>query len=135
MNPETCEMSSEEIKAWILSRDFPPLRCDLPMREQIAIALHEMGFERIRVTPVIHHPIWNIAANVGQFHTDSVRSLKIAIKKMCAELGFRVRMNEIVASLYRGRVSAAFALVPPDAAPVEVGYDHEGLPEHLEEAP
>lgn len=131
MSAEAYEISSEEVKKWVISRD--PLRWELPMREQITHALRDMGFERVRVTPVIHHPVWNIAANVGLFRTDSVRSLKIALKKMCGELGFRVRMNEIVASLYRGRLNAAFALIPPNAAPVEVEHDGGWLPEHLEQ--
>jgi hypothetical protein len=133
MTTEADSWNSDQIKKWVISRD--PLRWGLPMRDQIALALQDLGFERIRVTPVIHHPVWNIAANVGKFRTDSVRSLKIALKKMCGELGFRVRMSEIVASLYRGRVSAAFLLVPPDAVPVEVEHDGGWIPEHLEAAP
>lgn len=128
-------MSSEEIKAWILSHDFPPLRSDLPMRDQIALALQDLGFERVRVTPVIHHPVWNVSAQVGTFRADSLRSVKIALKKLCGELGFKVRMNEIVAAVYRGRLNAAFALIPPNAVPVEVEHDGEWLPEHLEAAP
>jgi hypothetical protein len=133
MSTEAEVMTYEEIKRWVLSRD--PMRCEIPMRDQIALALRDLGFERIRVTPVIHHPIWNIAANVGQFRTDSVRSLKIALKKLGGELGFRVRMNEIVASLNRGRVSASLLLVPPHANPVEVEHDGGWIPEHLEAAP
>jgi hypothetical protein len=132
MNLEADEISYEEFKKWILSHDH--LCCELPMRDQIALALQDLGFERIRVNQVIHHPVWNVSARLGQFKTDSVRSVKIALKKMCGELGFRVRMNEIVASLYRGHLNAAFALVPPDAAPVEVEHDGEWLPEHLEGA-
>lgn len=80
------------------------------MRDQIALGLQDLGFERVRVTPVIHHPVWNVSANVGRFQAESLRSVKMALKKICEELGFRVRMNEIVASLYRGRLNAAFAL-------------------------
>lgn len=128
-------MSSEEIKGWILSHDFPPLRSDLPMRDQIALALQDLGFERVRVTPVIHRPVWNVSANVGRFRAESLRSVKMALKKICEELGFRVRMNEIVASVYRGRLNAAFALIPPNAAPVEIEHDGGWIPEHLEGAP
>ena len=81
---------------------------------------------------MIHHPVWNVSAHVGQFRADSLRSVKIALKKMCSELGFRVRMNEIVASLYRGRVSAAFLLAPPNLAPAEVEDDGHRVPDHLE---
>src|SRR6187200_3387983 len=98
MSAEAYEISSEEIKRWVLSRD--PMRCELPMREQITLALRDMGFERIRVNEVVPHPVWNISASVGRFKADSLRSLKIALKKMCGELGFRVRLSEIVASLY-----------------------------------
>jgi hypothetical protein len=135
MSAGVYEMSSEGVKAWILSREFPPLRSDLPMRDQIALALQDLGFARVRVTPVIHHPVWNVSAHVGRFRADSLRSVKIALKKLCGELGFRVRMSEIVASLYRGRLNAAFALVPPNVAPVEVENDGQWVPEHLEEAP
>lgn len=124
------EISSEEFKRWVLSRD--PLRCELPMREQITLALQDLGFQRVRVNQVIHHPVWNISALVGTFRADTLRSVKIALKKLCGELGFRVRMNEIVASVYRGRLDAAFGLVPPDAAPVEVEHDGGWIPEHLE---
>nr|WP_281721456.1 hypothetical protein [Nitrosomonas nitrosa] len=124
------EISSEEFKRWVLSRD--PMRCELPMRDQIMLALHDLGFQRVRVAQVIHHPVWNVSAQVGTFRADSLRSLKIALKKLCGELGFRVRMNEIIASVYRGRLNAAFALVPPDAAPVEVEHDGGWIPEHLE---
>src|SRR5213075_2943768 len=96
MSAVAYEISSEDFKKWVLSRD--PMRCELPMRDQIFLALQALGFERIRVTPVIHHPVWNIAANVGQFRADGVRSVKIALKKICGELGFRVRLNEVVAS-------------------------------------
>jgi hypothetical protein len=123
----------EEFKRWVLSRD--PMRCEIPMRDQITLALQDLGFERIRVNQVIHHPVWNVSAHVGQFQADNLRSLKVALKKMCGELGFRTRMSEIVASLTRGRVSAAFLLVPSDATPVEVEHDGGWIPEHLEAAP
>jgi hypothetical protein len=132
MNADAELMTSEQIKAWILSHDFPPLRSDLPMLDQIALTLQDLGFERVRVTPVIHHPVWNVSANVGRFRADSLRSVKMALKKMCGELGFKVRMNEIVASLYRGRLNAAFALVPPNAAPVEVEDDGHRVPDDLD---
>jgi hypothetical protein len=130
MSAEVYEISSEEFKAWVLSRD--PLRCELPMRDQIVFALQELGFERIRVNEVAPHPVWNISASVGRFQAESFRSLKIALKKMCGELGFRVRLNEIVASLYRGRVSAAFLLVPPNFAPVEIEDDGHRVPDDLD---
>lgn len=135
MRPETEEWNSEEIKAWILSREFPPLRCELPMGDQIALALHDLGCERIRVNQVAPHPVWNVAANMGRLRADSVRAVKTALKKLCAELGFRVGMSEIVASVYRGRLNAAFALAAPDATPVEVEHDGQWVPEHLEEPP
>lgn len=81
------------------------------MDNQITLALQDLGFQRIRVTPVIHHPIWNISARVGTFRAESLRSVKLALKTVCSELGFRVRMNEIVASVYRGRLNAALALI------------------------
>jgi hypothetical protein len=131
MNADAELMTSEQIK-WILSRDFPPLRSDLPMRDQIALALQDLGFDRVRVTPVIHHPVWNVSANVGGFRAESLRAVKMALKKMCGELGFKVRMNEIVAGIYRGRLNAAFALVPPNAAPVEVEDDGHRVPDDLD---
>lgn len=133
MSAGVYEISSEEFKRWVLSRD--PLRCELPMREQIVFALQGLGFDRIRVNQVEPHPVWNIAANIGNFRADSLRSVKIALKKICGELGFKVRMNEIVASLYRGRLNAAFALIATDAAPDEVEHDGGWLPEYLDEAP
>jgi hypothetical protein len=133
MSAGVYEISSEEFKRWVLSRD--PMRCELPMRDQIVCALQDLGFERIRLNQVEPHPVWNVSAKVGRFRADSLRSVKIALKKLCRELGFPVRMNEIVASVYRGRLNAAFALVPPNAAPVEVEDDGEWLPEHLEAAP
>jgi len=133
MSADVDEISSEEFKKWVLSRD--PMRCEFPMRDQILLALRDMGFERIRVTQVIHHPVWNVSAHVGQFQADSLRTVKIALKKMCDEFRFKLRMNEIVASLYRGRLNAAFALIPPNYAPAEVEHDGVWLPEHLEEAP
>ena len=134
MSQNVSVMTAEEVKDWILSHEFPPLRCELPMRDQISLALQDLGFQRVRVTQVIHHPVWNIAANLGTFRAESLRSVKAALKKACRELGFRVRMNEIVAAIYRGRLNASFALVAPDAAPVEVEHDGEWLPEHLEGA-
>lgn len=130
MTAKAYEITSEEFKAWVLSRD--PLRCELPMREQIALALQDMGFEAIRATQVTPHPVWNVSARVGRFQADSVRSVKMALKKMCGQLGFRLRLNEIVASLYRGRVSAAFLLVPPNLAPVEVEDDGHRVRNDLE---
>ena len=130
MSAEAYEISSEDFKNWVLSRD--PLRCELPMRDQIALALQDLGFERIRVKQVIHHPVWNISAHVGKFRADSLRSVKIALKKMGGELGFRLRMNEIVASLYRGRVSAAFLLVPPNLAPVVIEDDGQRVQDDLD---
>jgi hypothetical protein len=130
MSAKAYEISSEDFKNWVLSRD--PMRCELPMREQIALALQDLGFERVRVKQVIHHPVWNISAHVGKFRADGLRSVKIALKKMCGELGFRLRMNEIVGSLYRGRVSAAFLLVPPNLAPVDADDDGHRIPDHLE---
>jgi hypothetical protein len=135
MSAHTELMTSEEIKKWILCHAFPPLRCDLPMRDRTTLSLQDMGFERIRVTQVINHPVWNVSAQVGQFRADSVRSVKIALKRICGELGFRVRMKEIVGSLYRGRLNAALALVPADYAPPEVEDDGERLPESLEGPP
>lgn len=123
-------MSSDQIKAWVLSRD--PLRCELPVRDQIFFALQDLGFERIRVNQVAPHPVWNIAANVGNFRADNVRSVKITLKKTCSELGFKVSISEIVASLYRSRVSAAFLLVPSNLAPIEVEDDGHRVPDHLE---
>jgi|GraSoiStandDraft_24_1057298.scaffolds.fasta_scaffold457624_1 hypothetical protein len=120
----------EEFKRWVLSRD--PMRCEIPMRDQITLALQDLGFEHIRVNQVIHHPVWNVSARVGQFQADNLRSLKVALKKMCGELGFRTRMSEIVASLNHGRVSAAFLLAPPNHVPAEVEDDGHRVPEHLE---
>lgn len=135
MRAEAYEISSEELKSWILSRD--PMRCELPMRDQIILALQDLGFQRVRVAQVIHHPVWNVSAHVGTFRADSLRAVKLALKKLCDELGFRVRMNEIVAGIYRGRLNAAFALIPPNAAPVEVEDDGHRVPDDLdfEEAP
>ncbi len=130
MSAEAELMTSEEFKAWVLSRD--PLRCELPMREQIALSLKDLGFERIRLRQDEPHPVWNVSAIVGQFRSDSLRSVKLAIKKMCGELGFKVSMNEIVASLYRGRVSAAFLLAPPNLAPVEIEDDGHRVRDDLE---
>jgi hypothetical protein len=84
------------------------------------------------VNEVVPQPVWNISASVGRFQADTPRSLKIALKKMCGELGFKVRLNEIVASLYRGRVSAAFLLVPPNFAPVELEDDGHRVPDDLD---
>jgi hypothetical protein len=130
MSATVYAMSSEEIKAWVLSRD--PLRCELPIREQIVRALQDLGLERIRLNQVEPHPVWNVSAKVGQFRADSLRSVKLAIKKMCDELGFKVRMNEIVASVYRGRLNAAFGLISPDMAPIEVEDDGHRVPDHLD---
>jgi hypothetical protein len=130
MSATVYEMSSEEIKAWVLSRD--PLRCELPMREQISRALQDLGLERIRLNQVEPHPVWNVSAKVGQFRADSLRSVKIALRKMCDELGFRVRMNEIIVSVYRGRLNAAFGLIPPNSPPVEIADDGHRVPDHLE---
>jgi hypothetical protein len=130
MSATVYEMSSEEIKAWVLSRD--PLRCELPMCEQISRALQDLGLERIRLNRVEPHPVWNVSAKVGQFRANSLRSVKLAIKKMCDELGFKVRMNEIVASVDRGRLNAAFALVPPNYAPPEVEDDGHRVPNELD---
>lgn len=130
MSAGVYEISSEEFKGWVLSRD--PMRCELPMRDQITLALQDLGFQRVRVTQVIHHPVWNVSAQVGTFRADSLRSVKIALKKLCGELGFRVRMNEIIASVYRGRLNATFALIASDAAPVEVEDDGHRVPDDLE---
>jgi hypothetical protein len=116
MTAKAYEISSQEFKNWVLSRD--PLRCELPMREQITCALQDLGFEKIRLNQVEPHPVWNVSAKLGRFRADSLRSVKLALKKLCDELGFQVRMNEIVASIYGGRLNAAFALIPPNAAPV-----------------
>ncbi|ODU24271.1 MAG: hypothetical protein ABS95_02055 [Verrucomicrobia bacterium SCN 57-15] len=132
MSAKVYEISSQELKDWVLSRD--PMRCELLLRDQIPLTLKDMGFERIRVTQVIYHPVWNVFAHVGMFRAESLRSVKIALKKMRDELGFRVTMNEIVASMYRGRLNAAFALIPATAAPVEAEHDGGWLPEHLEGA-
>lgn len=126
------EMTSEEVKAWILRHDFPPLRSDLPMRDQIALAFRNLGFERIRVNQVIHHPVWNVSAHIGTSSVQSLRSIKIALRKLCRDLGYRLGMNEIIASIYRGRLNAAFALVPPNDAQVEVEDDGHRVPEYLE---
>src|ERR1044071_10277263 len=101
MSLESDEMTSDEIKDWILSHEFPQLRCDLPMRDQITLALQDIGFQRVRANQVVHHPVWNVSAHVGTSRADSVRSVKIALKRICGELGFTVRMSEIVATLYR----------------------------------
>lgn len=132
MRLESDEMSSDEIKEWIFAQDFPPLRCDLPMRDQITLALQDMGFQRVRANQVVPHPVWNVSGHVGTFRAEGVRSVKIALKRICRELGFRVRISEIVATLYRDRLNASFALVPPNAAPVDVQDDGGWIPEHLE---
>jgi hypothetical protein len=80
MTAKAYEISSQEFKNWVLSRD--PLRCELPMREQIIFALQELGFVRIRLSQDEPHPVWSVSANVGQFRADSLRSVKLAIKKM-----------------------------------------------------
>jgi hypothetical protein len=127
-------MTSEEIKAWILSRDFAPLRCELPMDQQITLALRDMHFERLRVVQTPYHPVYRISARLGRLAPQSHRPVKIALRKMCRELGFSVRMSDIIAQVYHGRVDACFALIPPDAVPVEVQNDGEWTPEHLEQA-
>jgi hypothetical protein len=133
MTSKAYEISSQEFKNWVLSRD--PLRCELPMREQITCALQDLGFEKIRLNQVEPHPVWNVSAKLGRFRADSVRSVKLALKKLCDELGFRVRISEIIASVYRGRVNAVFALIPSDAVPVQVEHDGEWIPEYLDAAP
>ena len=60
MSAEASEFTSEQVKAWVISRN--PLHWGFPMRDQIVLALQDLGFERIRVTKVIHHPVRNISA-------------------------------------------------------------------------
>lgn len=43
-------------------------------------------------------------------------------------------MNEVVASLHRGRLNAGLRLIPLNAAPVEIDHDGGWIPEHLEAA-
>lgn len=105
-------MTADEVKDWILMQDIPLSRHKLPMREQIERYLRDIGFDRVRVKQIDPHPVWNVSAQVGQSETHSVRSLKLALQRMCRDIGFRVKGNEIVASLYRSRVNAAFALLP-----------------------
>ena len=132
MSPDDELMSYEKFKRWILSHDFPPLRCELPMHEQIALTLQDMFFERVRVVQIPHHPVYRVTARLGRLAPQSQRQVKLALRSMCRELGFTVKLRDIIADVRHGRLDAAFGLIPPNAAPVEVQHEGGWIPEHLE---
>lgn len=132
MSGETESMTSDEVKAWIMRQNFPPAPWDVPLDQRIADALGEIGFDRVGVTQTLHHPVFRVSARFGGFAPAEARRLKIAIRKMGRELGFVLRMSDIIVEVYTGRFVAVFALVAPDAALVEVEDDGQRVPEHLE---
>jgi hypothetical protein len=127
-------MTDEEIKEWMLSGTFPPLLFGLAIQEQIALSLQYMHFERVRVEKVPHHPVFRVVARLGQLAPQELRPVKVALKKMCRDLGFSVKMSDIIADVSRGRLDAVFGLLPHNPAPVVIEDDGERVPDHLEQA-
>lgn len=87
-------MSYEKLKRWILSHDFQPLRSELPMQEQITLALQDMFFEKIRVVQVPHHPVYKVTARLGRLAPQTLRPVKLALRSICRELGFKVKLRD-----------------------------------------
>lgn len=86
----------------------PPYLPELIMAEAKCL-----GFEHVRVVRVGPHPVWSLTARLGQSVYDCDLMVKVALKRLASNLGFKLKVRDTVAAVRNGCVRTAFCLNVP----------------------
>jgi hypothetical protein len=78
--------------------------------EFILAEAERLGFERVRVVRVGPHQVWSLTARLGQSVYDCDHIVKVALKRLAWNLGFKLKLRDIVARVRDGCVQAVFCL-------------------------
>jgi hypothetical protein len=106
------EMSTEEIKDWILRQDLPLSRDLIPAPDRLKLELEDLGFEAIKLRQVGPHPVWSFAGRIGGSTLEHDFIIAVALKKIALKMGFKAKNREIVVEVFGGRFSGAICLDP-----------------------
>jgi hypothetical protein len=78
--------------------------------ELIMAEVKRLGFEHVRVARVGPHPVWSLTARLGQSVYDCDLMVKVALKRLASNLGFKLKLRDTVARVRDGCVQAVFCL-------------------------
>jgi hypothetical protein len=86
---------------------------EAPLSELILAEVNGLGFERVRVARVGPYPVWSVTARLGHSVYGCDHIVRVAVKRLAQNLGFKLKMRDIVARVRCGCVQAVFCLDQP----------------------
>ena len=76
----------------------------------IRAEVEHLGFESVRVVAVGPYPVWAVAARLGASKFDRDYIVRVAMKRLAQNLGFKLHLRDIAARVRGECVQAAFCL-------------------------
>jgi hypothetical protein len=78
--------------------------------ELILAEVERLGFAHVHVARVGPYPVWSVTARLGASVYDCDHIIRVAVKRLAQNLGFNVKLRDILARVSGGCVQAIFCL-------------------------